>query len=204
MNMNTHFYFRLRATALAAALLLTLGASLSHAQINLYARFANGNAPWAGDSIDAGRTGWVNLKSASFGSSIPVTIGGGGGTTYGNATFDSVVLTKAVNRLTPQIFASLASGLAINGGPGVADVTLDFVKTGSAGPVTFFRVELRLASFTQQKTTSSEGDSALDESVTLKNAAFRYTFWTILPNGTQGASQVQAWSLVNNTATFTP
>ncbi len=193
-----------RAAALAVVLLLTLGASLAHAQVTIYARFANGTGVWAGPSLDAGRTGWTNLKSVSFGTSVVVSFSGGGGTTVSPPTFDSVVLTKNVDRLTPQIFGTLAAGTPIDGGVGVADVTLEFVTQGVAGPVTYFRVELRRAYFVEQKSSAALGDDSVEEKVTLRNVAFRYTHWTLLPNGTQGTSVVRSWSTATNTATFTP
>lgn len=192
-----------RLLARVAALFLTLGASPGHAQVTMYARFANGNAPWAGASIDVGRSGWTNLTSVSFGTSVAVNFGGGS-PTVGPPAFDSVVLTKAVDRLTPQIFATLAPGTPIDGGLGVADVTLEFVTQTVAGPVTYFRVELRRAYLVEQKTAVAVGGNTVEETVALKNVAFRYTHWPILANGTQGTAVVRSWSSVSNTPTFTP
>ena len=196
--MNTHHLPALRRlTALAVlGVLLTVGASLGRAQITIYDKFADGTGVWAGESTDAGRTGWTNLDNVNFGATNP----GGGGVT----AFDSVVIVKKVDRLSPQIFATLASGTQLNGGAGFPDVNIEFVKVGAAGPVTFFRVELRLASFSQQSTAAGSGDDALRESVTLKNVAFRFTYWTIQPNGSQGASVVKSWSTSSNAPTFTP
>ena len=203
--MNTLCFPALRRLAALAVLglLLTVGVTRSYAQITVYARFANGTGVWVGESTDAGRTGWVNLRSVTFGSAINVSFSGGGAT-VSPPTFDNVVLTKAVDRLTPQIFAALTPGVPINGGPGVADVTIEFVINGAAGPVTFFRVELRRVYFTEQKNAGSGGDDLVLETVTLKNVAFRYTHWVIQPNGSQGASTTSSWSTATNQPTFTP
>ena len=200
--MNTNYLPALRRLAALAVLgiLLTAGVARSHAQaITIYARFANGTGVWAGEVTDPGRLGWVKLKSVNFGAAI--TASGG---TFSPPTFDSVVLTKVVDRLTPQIFATLTSATPINGGSGVADVTIDFTRPGPSDAVTFFRIELRLVIMVEQKSASTDGDELVTETVTMKNTAFRYTHWTILANGTQGASVVRSWSTGNNTATFTP
>ena len=83
-------------------------------------------------------------------------------------------------------------------------MAIDFTRPGPSDDVTFFRIELRLVNFVDQKTSAGEGDELLTETVTLKNVAFRYTLWTILPNGTQGGSVARSWSIFNNTATFAP
>ena len=200
MNMNTLPFptFRRLAALAVLGLLLTVAVSRAQVPITIYARFANGTGVWAGEATDPGRLGWVKLRTVSFGTAVAAS---------GAApTFDSVVLNKAVDRITPQIFASLTSGAPINGGSGASDVTIDFTRPGIvvSEDVTFFRIELRLVSFADQKTSAGEGDELLLETVTLKNVAFRYTLWTILPNGTQGTSVVRSWSTATNTATFTP
>ena len=87
-HMNTLRFPALRRLAALAVLgiLLTVGVSRSHAQINIYARFANGTGSWAGESTDPGRTGWVNLRSVNFGTAVTVTFSGG--TTVSPPTFD--------------------------------------------------------------------------------------------------------------------
>ena len=88
---------------------LLLTASISHGQvpITIYARFANGTGVWAGEATDPGRVGWVKLRTVSFGTAVA--------TSGAAPTFDSVVLAKTVDRITPQIFATLTSGAPING-----------------------------------------------------------------------------------------
>ena len=190
--------FRRLAALAVLGLLLTVADSRAQVPISIYARFANGTGVWAGEITDPGRVCWVKLSAVSFGTAVA---------SAGAApTFESVVLTKTVDRLTPQIFASLTSGAPINGGPGAADVTIDFTRPSIvlSEDVTFFRIELRLVTFADQKTSASQGEEVLTETVTLKNVAFRYTLWTILTNGTQGTSVVRSWSTATNTATFTP
>ena len=171
------------------------------AQVSIFARFLDGTGVWAGESAGAGRTGWIDLKSVSFGASIPVTIGGGG-STVGRASFDNIVVSKLVDRLTPQIFANLSTGTPLNGGGANGDATIEFVRTVNATPVVFFRYELKTVLFTKSLSSSIVGDATLGETVTMVANAVRYTYWPILPNGTQGTPIIKMWNQATNTATF--
>lgn len=192
--------FRHVAALAVLGILLTVATPRCLAQVAIYARFLDGTGVWAGESTTPGRTGWTDFKSVSFGASIPVTIGGGG--TVGRASFDEIVLTKLVDRLTPQIFANLSTGTPLSAGGANGDVTIEFVRTVNAIPAVFFRYELKSAFFTKSSSSSAAGDAALTESVTMLAGAVRYTYWPILPNGTQGTPIVKVWNQVTNTATF--
>ncbi|MEO7318781.1 MAG: type VI secretion system tube protein Hcp [Chthoniobacteraceae bacterium] len=200
--MNTHRLpsFRHLAVVLVTGLFLTATIPRCLAQVSIYARFLDGTGVWAGESSVPGRTGWTDLKSGSFGASIPVTIGGGG--TVGRASFDNIVLSKVVDRLTPQIFANLSTGTSLNGGGANGDATIEFVRTVNATPVVFFRYELRSVFFTKSLSSSIAGDATLSETVTMVANAVRYTYWPILPNGTQGTPIIKMWNVVANNATF--
>ncbi len=188
--------------ALSLALLLLACVPLAHAQVNIYARFLDGTGVWAGESTAPGRTNWTTLSSVSFGVSNPTAIGGVGGGT-GRAVFDSVVLTKLVDLLTPQLMSALTTGTALNAGGANADVTIEFTKPGATGPVTFFRFEIKLAYISKTTSAAAASDGSVSETVTLVGGAFRYTYWPTLANGNLGTPVVKAWSQVMNTPTFT-
>jgi type VI protein secretion system component Hcp len=195
--------FRSRSFAcfpLAAALLLLIGGSFCQAQVTIYAKFLTGTGVWAGESTAPGRTGWFELNDISFGGNNPVTIAGGGGT--GKYTIGDAVFSKVVDRLTPQIFFNLASGTSLNASGPDGDVIVEFVRTTDAGPVVFFRLEYRLAHFSQSYSSAAKGDETLNESISLAAGAVRYTYWPILGKGGQGTPIVKAWSQVLNNATF--
>lgn len=194
--------FRRVAALAVLGILLTVATPRCLAQVAIYAKVLDGTGVWAGESTTPGRTGWTDLKSVSFGASIPITIGGGGGGTVGRASFDEIALTKLVDRLTPQIFATLSTGTSLNAGGANGDVTIEFVRTVNAIPAVFFRYELKSAFFAKSSSSSAAGDAALTESVTMLAGAVRYTYWPILPNGTQGTPIVKVWNQVTNIATF--
>src|SRR5262245_12585685 len=121
--MNVLHHTRRRAV-LGLTLLALAFAPLARAQVNIYVRFLDGTGAWAGESTAAGRTNWTTLSSVSFGINNAITIGtSGGGASAGRAAFDSVVLTKLVDRLTPQLLFAIGSGLALNAGGADGDVT---------------------------------------------------------------------------------
>ena len=200
--MKTRLTHPLVRLAFAVALLVFAGASLCQAQITVYAKFLDGTGVWAGESTAPGRTGWAELSSLSFGGSNAVTLSGaGGGASVGPHKFDDIVLTKHVDRLSPQIFITLAGGTPLTTGS-TADVTFEFVRTAAAGPVTFFRVEYMTAYFKSLKSSSAAGDDSLIENVTLLAGSVRITYWPILANGSQGTPIVRMWNAITNTPTF--
>ena len=186
-------------TALSLALLLLACVPLAHAQVNIYARFLDGTGVWAGESTAPGRTNWTTLSSVSFGVETPITFGTGG---TGRAVFDKVVLTKLVDRLTPQLMSALTSGTAVDAGGANADVTIEFTKPGAAGAVTFFRLEIKRAFIAKTTSAAAASDGSVSEIVTLVGGAFRYTYWPMLANGNLGTPVVKAWSQLLNNSTF--
>jgi type VI protein secretion system component Hcp len=205
--MTTRRTSRIVRFGCSVALFLLIGASLGRAQgpISIYARFLDGTGVWAGESTKPGRTGWADLMNLAFGGENAVTIGGGGGGgTTARLSFDDVVLAKKVDRLTPQIFANLASGSSLNANNANGDVTFEFARSFVSGgnEVTFLRVEYRLVFFTKQGSSTSEGDDIVKDNVTMTAGATRITYWPILANGSQGTPIIKSWSVVLNNNTF--
>lgn len=179
----------------AVLLLLTLGSSLGHAQVTIYGRFSDGTGVWAGESTAPGRTGWTEVKSVSFGAINPP------GAT--KTSFPPFSLAKNVDILSPQIFANVAGGLYVIPPAGSnAGVTIEFVRTGAAGPVTFFRLELRDALITQTGSSAAASDGSSTENIAIDVLAMRYTSWPILANGSQGTPVVKSWNIANDNSTF--
>ena len=197
--MKTHPTSNLVRLAFAAALFLTLAAPLCRAQlpVSIYARLSNGTGVWAGESTDPGRTGWTNLREVSFGADNSRGLSG-----TATATFRSPALKKLVDRLSPQIFFTLASGGHLDLGAPNADLTVEFVRVVNSIPVVFFRVEMRFLFINSTSSSAAAGEDTLQESVTFSGGSMRYTQWVINPNGTQGASVTKAWNVVTNSQTF--
>ncbi|HZJ14708.1 MAG TPA: type VI secretion system tube protein Hcp [Chthoniobacteraceae bacterium] len=204
--MNIHRTAPIVRLGCFVALFLFFGVSLCRAQgpVNIYAKFLDGTGVWSGESTKPGRKDWADLTNLSFGGKTPVTFGSGGGTTTGRLTFDDIALSKKVDRLTPQIFANLASGGALNAGNSIGDVTFEFAREFVAGngEVTFLRVEYRLVYFTAQNSSTATGDSVVNDNITMTAGATRITYWPILANGSQGTPIIKSWSVVLNNNTF--
>ena len=198
--MNTHSssaFRRLVALALLGVF-LTVGASLCEAQVTIYAKFLDGAAVWAGESTDPGRSGWAKLDSFSFSFTNPSVVGG----SSAPVVFNPGAFSKPVDRLTPQIFANLASGTPLRNAALPADLIVEFVKTGAAGPVVIFRVEMKLVVFSSQGTATATADLTVQENLQLQFGAVRITNYPILPSGLQGTPQIQSWSRVLNNGSF--
>lgn len=115
----------------------------------------------------AGRS-WNRFRSALLnstvfgGSAVPVA-------------FNPGAISKSVDRLTPQIFTNLASGTAMRNAALPADLIIEFVKDAGAGPVVFFRVEMKLVFFTSQSTTTTTNDETVQENIQFQYGAVRIT-----------------------------
>ena len=182
---------------LAAAIAFLFIGSAAQAQITIYAKFLDGAGNWAGE-LTGGRQGWTALESAVVSFSNPTAIGGA----TAPVNFNPVILSKAVNKLTPQIFASTVLGTAVRNLTLPADLTLEYVTEGPAGPVVFFRVEMRYLIFTSQKTATSTGSDAMQEDVEIQFGSVRLTSWPISPAGTQGTPKTDTWNRIKGTNNF--
>jgi len=206
LPMNTRRTLPIVRLGCFVALFLLIGISLCRAQgpISIYARFLDGTGVWAGESTKPGRSGWADLTNLAFGGENAVTIGGGGGGSTARLSFDDIVLGKKVDRLTPQIFANLASGSSLNAANANGDVTFEFARPFVSGgsEVTFLRLEYRFVFFTKQGSSTTEDDDVVKDNVTMTAGATRITFWPILANGSQGTPIVKSWSVVLNNNTF--
>lgn len=171
------------------------------AQVTIYAKFLNGATPWNGESTAAGRTGWAELESISLGAATPVTIGSAtGGAGAGKLAFDPIAISKVVDRLTPQIFASMASGQNLSGQTN-GDLTIEFVRPVGGTPTVFFRVELKLVFFVSSASTTTVGDVTVRENIKMLCGAQRITTVPIV-GGIPQTPVVRSWSQVLNNSTF--
>lgn len=201
MNSTFRRYFAFPFTSClgAIALLLMLSGQAAQAQIKIYAQFGPNSGVWAGE-LTGNRAGWAELKSISFGSLNDLVIGTTGGAGAGKATFQKVTISKVVDRLTPQFFATLTSGATINTG-GV--VTVEFTRQIGGHERTFFKLEMKLVVVSEISTAASDGDDELRENVSLLCGAIRVTNSTYDPEGTLVGNPIaREWSVVKNNATF--
>ncbi len=201
--MNTRFSSFTRRLLIVAVLGVfhTIGASVGFGQVTIYAKFLNGLTPWNGESTAQGRTGWAELESISLGAATPVTIGAAaGGAGVGKLEFDPIAISKVVDRLTPQIFATMASGQSLHGQTN-GDLTIEFVKPVGGTPTVFFRVELKLVFFVSSASATTVGDDTVRENIKMVCGAQRITTVPIV-GGVAQPPVVRSWSQVLNTAAF--
>ncbi len=202
--MKTTPSFRFPQLAPFAALFLFLVAPWpAHGQTvnKIYAKLSSGTGSWTGPvTVPANRAGWVELQNFSFGTDATTTFPSGGGASPGRAFFRSLVLTKEVDRLTPQMFASLTTGTSVPQS-GQASVIVEFVGLYGANETTFLRVELKPVYLTTQKAAPSNGDS-IHEDITMVAASVRMTWWPVDSNGVQGTAISSSFNFQTNASTF--
>jgi type VI protein secretion system component Hcp len=181
-----------------AALFFWLGAAWCPAQVTIYAKFLDGTGSWGGPLTNSARVGWVTLKDFSMSFGSPAIFGGA----TNAATFNPAAFSKEVDRLTPQIFYSIASGAALRNSSLPADMTIEFVKNAGAGPVVFLRIEMKLVLFSSLSNSAAEFDDTVQEQIQLKFGALRLTSWPVLTDGTLGPPVIQSWSQVLGNGNF--
>jgi type VI protein secretion system component Hcp len=157
----------------------------------------DGTGVWAGE-LQEPRLGWTQLDSAVLSFTNPAVIGN----PTNPVTFNPVTIRKAVNKLTPQLFSSIVTGTPLRNNTFPADLTLEFVTTGVAGPVVFFRIELRYLIVSSQQTLASKGDTDVLEEVQIQFGAARLTSWPITPAGGQGAPKIDTWNRIRGNTNF--
>ncbi len=115
-----------------------------------------------GESTDSKHSGWIEIMSMQAGISTPVTLGSssGGGISAGKATASDLIVTKYLDRASPQLFLGCAMGTRY------PTVTLELTNSNQDGtPITYYKITLNNV-IVSSLGTSSGGDRPM-ESVSL-------------------------------------
>ena len=142
-------------------------------QTSLYLRLGGASDPLAGDSRVAGYENWIAIDAADWGASTAWSVSG----TTGPVSVQDLRWTQAIDATLPASLALLASGKSLS------QATLEFVRLGEAGPVTFMQLAFGRSMVTG---LMLDGSGLVDQSMNFESVT--QTVWQIRPDGTRGAA----------------
>jgi type VI secretion system secreted protein Hcp len=147
-----------------------------------------GNEAWIkGDSFAASHPQWIELSSFSWSVENPTTIGsatGGAGT--GKAKFNDFVVTKPVDKTSPQFFHELTIGNH------KSLVTIDFTKISGTGTEQTY-LEYRMGVVFTTKISWSSGGDQPTESLTMVAGSVGVKTFAFRSDGTPEPTLNQSW-----------
>jgi type VI secretion system secreted protein Hcp len=196
---------KLVALTVASATALVIAPS-AHAATDYFMRLdsASGDAQIKGEALDPQFKGWTEIKSFSFGSENPTTIGSAtGGAGAGKLKFDNLVIEKNVDSQTPQILQRMGQGKHFAGveivarKAGAAPVS----PTSTANVTNRYYFSLAFP-VSDQQTGDAGGDGGPQEKLTFAygGLAQKYT-----PQNVAGAPAnpvLGQWNAVTNSLTW--
>ncbi len=144
------------------------------------------------------RSKGIRLESFLMGLENQTTIGGtSGGAGSGKATFEPIVISKAIDAQTPALAYALVSGSRYD------TVTFEFFTAGGAkSPGPIYSIACRLVMINKIQQAISQGDDTLIEEITLQYGAFQIKSRPINKDGMLGKEVMSQWSKVKNNSTF--
>ena len=145
-----------------------------------------------GESQDQKHADWIEVDSFDLGVSRP---GASGGEKTGAALADfrSVQVTKKVDKSTPGLFLSVATGKVY------PSATLDVCASGTSGASCFFQIGLKNVSVGSAETSASVSDDRPHESVSLNFEKITCTYTPMSKDGKSGSDISTGWSVLENT-----
>ena len=147
-----------------------------------------------GESQEKVHREWCDALSFSFGTETPVLIGGGGGGGAGKATAKPFVITKRVDKASPQLFLKSVQGQHL------PTVTMELTKSGATTPVIFYKIVLTNAFVTKIYNSGATGDDGLTETIELSYEKISIVYSSVDPKtGAPTAQPEVTWNFVENT-----
>lgn len=157
---------------------------------SMYLRLGSGAAAIAGDSRAAGYENWIKIDSAQMGVGLGYNPATG---ETGQPSLSELVFTQSFDATVPVVFADLLRGTNIG------QATIEYVRGGPAGPVTF--MQLALDDVMISGLSLSSGGDLPSVSESLNFTGFSQTFWSIQPDGTRGKAISTGYDVVKGAAT---
>jgi type VI secretion system secreted protein Hcp len=142
-----------------------------------------------GESVDATHKDEIDLLSFAFGESVPVILGGGGGSAGGLPSFEDFHFTARVSRASPHLFISSVTGTHIK------DAVVTVRKAGAA-PHEFLEWKLTtvvVSSYNQ----AGAGEVPLDE-FSLSFGVVEMTYTPQKADGSPGTPISVGWNRTTN------
>ena len=145
-----------------------------------------------GESQDAKHKDEIELIAFNWGVTNSATTGGGGGGGAGKATLQDLEVAMPVNRSSPQLFLSCATGKHIKEG------TLAVRRSGGKDQVEYLKIK-----FTDILVSAYEENGNVEEDRPLDVVRFNFskiemTYQTTGEKGGAGASETVGWDLKQN------
>lgn len=148
-----------------------------------------------GESKDSNHDKWIDVLSIDWGMYNPVnTSGAGGGERIsGGVNFDDLSMTKYIDKSTPALMTSCASGTVFG------TVELSLTRTGTGGETqTYMKITMTDVIITSISTGGSGGEDRITENVTLNFTRIKVDYST-LPDGRPSGVEPFTWDVVQNT-----
>jgi type VI secretion system secreted protein Hcp len=144
-----------------------------------------------GESQDSRHIGWIDATRA-YGDSLLSSFDYSGGITTGKTQFAPIKIVKFLDRASPLLRYSTASG------PHIKDVIIQFWNTGPPYAYPIFEIRLFDVVITEVSTTWADSSSLPQEVVAFSFARIEWTYTTIAPDGKPGALIIKNWDVVTN------
>ena len=155
------------------------------------------------DTVLSGTKGWSALKSVTFSTEHPASIGtaslGAGG---GKVQFNDFTITKFVDIASPMLFLSLCSGDSIKDAQIVMRKAVG--GTGTSGATGYLIYDFYLLFVTKIETSLEEEGEAPVETVTFAYGATQISYQKQkLTGDMDGSPLIKSWSRITNQANTT-
>lgn len=161
----------------------------------IYLRLGAGPDAILGDSTARGYENWISLSSFQMGIGIGL-MPDGSGFLASRPSVSEVTVSRSFDGASLAILANLLRGRE------VGQATVEFVRSGPLGPVTYLQYELDDVIFSGMSISS--GGERPSESDSLNFSGFRKTTWEIKPDGTSDESSSIHFDLVAGKVTSDP
>ncbi|MCW1914683.1 type VI secretion system tube protein Hcp [Luteolibacter sp. GHJ8] len=146
-----------------------------------------------GESVDKVHREWCNALSFSFGTETPVLIGGSG-SGAGKATAKPFIITKRVDKASPQLFLQSVQGQPL------PTVTMELATTASAtAPVVFYKIVLTNAFVTKIDSSGAAGDDGVSETIELSYEKISIIYSALDAKGVPIPQPEVTWNFAENT-----
>ncbi|MEO5914758.1 MAG: type VI secretion system tube protein Hcp [Luteolibacter sp.] len=147
-----------------------------------------------GESLDVKHSGWIEIMSMQAGIANPVTLSSsGGGITPGKSTRSDLVVTKLLDRASPQLFLGCAVGTRY------PTVTLELTTSNSDGAsLTYYKITL--TNVIVSSLTTSAGGERPTEAVSLSYEKITTDYYMVDSKGSVPTSPTTTatWNFANN------
>jgi len=146
-----------------------------------------------GESTEKVHRDWCEGLSFSFGTETPVLIGGGG-SEVGKPKAAPLILSKRIDKASPQLFLKSVMG------QNLPTLTLELSKSGSVetAPVVFYKIVLTNAFVSKIDSSGTAGDNTPTESIQISYEKISIIYSTIDAKGTVVQEPEVTWNFAED------